>query len=219
MPLHRVKSRVRFQGPGKKTKQGDGGKGQCKPTDTIFDGAPRTPLFSNMVDETLFKKKRVPSTDELGDLLRSNLSSSLAAEKAYLEQQRAQCSPPSPVCQYIEQLQKDDDDPPASLLELAPLVYATRDHPETSEQAAVVSEVNHANNGPSASLLTTPAIYAPLNGYSEQVVSAQASSSIPMGNAQLPFNGRIEGAERSQTDPSSAADSCAIEDEDEDNSA
>ncbi|KAF3031857.1 U4/U6-U5 snRNP complex subunit lsm6 [Didymella keratinophila] len=102
MPRHRVRSRVRIHGPTKMLKHGDGEKPQYKPARTVFDDASQSLLYSNVVDEDLFKKKRVPSTEELGDLLKSKLSSSLAAEKVYLEQQRAQNSSPSPQCQYFE---------------------------------------------------------------------------------------------------------------------
>ncbi|KAF1929766.1 uncharacterized protein M421DRAFT_129111 [Didymella exigua CBS 183.55] len=215
MPFHRVKSRVRYQGPGKKAKQGNLGKTHFKPTRTIFDGATRSPLFNDMVDETTFEKKRVPLTDELGDLLRSNLSTSIAADEAHIEQQSAQYSPPSPDCQHIEQLQDDDDTPPASPLELAPLEYAARDHPRATERVAVVNKVNNAGDRPSASLLATTAIYTPLNDRSEQEALAQTSSTIN-GHTQALFNVHAEGADLSQDDITPAAEFCAIEDNDED---
>jgi hypothetical protein len=208
MPLHRVKSRVRFQGPGKKAKQGDGGKAQHRPTRTVFDATPRSPLFGDMVDENLFKKKRVPSTEELADLLKSNLSSSIAAEKAYLEQQKAQYLPPSPECQHVEQVQEDDNNPPGSLLELVPLVYENRDIQDMTDGANVVNNRNYAHEGPSASLLATTAIYAPLNGRREQGNSPQASSTTLRRSSRPLFHGYAEEA--------SAAGSCAIEDDDED---
>ncbi|KAJ4380007.1 hypothetical protein N0V86_004314 [Didymella sp. IMI 355093] len=208
MPLHRVKSRVRFQGLGKKAKQGGGGKAQHKSTRTVFDATPRPPLFGDMVDENLFKKKRVPSTGELADLLKSNLSSSLAAEKAYLEQQKAQYSSPSPVCQHVEQVQEGDTDPPGSLLELAPLVYANRDMHDMTDSANVMNNRNYAHEGPSASLLAATAIYVPLNGRREQGKSPRASSTTSRRDTRPLFHGYAEEA--------SAAGSCAIEDDDGD---
>lgn len=208
MPLYRVKSRVRFQGHPKKIKQGAGGKAQSKPTRTVFDAASQAPLSSNMVDEDLSKKKRVPSTEELGDLLKSNLSTSLAAEKAYFEQQRAQCSPPSPRRQHFEHVQEDDDDPPASLLELAPLAYAARDDPETTAQDAFAHETNAIDGEHSASSLATTAIYAPLTGRCDLEVLPRVSSTIPTGNIRSLYRASLEVA--------SAADSCAIEDDDKD---
>ncbi|KAJ4339054.1 hypothetical protein N0V87_003489 [Didymella glomerata] len=211
MPLHRVKSRVRFQGPSKKIKHDDGGNPQYKPTRTVFDAAPQSPLFRNMGEENWFKKKRVPSTEELGGLLKSNLSSSLAAEKAFLEQQRTQYSPPSPVFQHFEHVQGDDDDPPASLLELAPLAYANRDHHEATTEAAVVGEQRHDGEGSSTSSVATTAIYAPRIGHHKQEALPQPSPPTPIGGIRSLFHAYAEEA--------SAVDTCAIEDDDEDDAA
>ncbi|KAF3044785.1 hypothetical protein E8E12_010610 [Didymella heteroderae] len=211
MPLHRVKSRVRSQGPPKKPEHGDGGRPQYKPRRTVFDRPLRSPLFSNMVDEELFQKKRVPSTEELSNLLKSNLSSSLAAEKAYLELLRAQYSQPSAVYQHIEQVQEDDDDPSASLLELAPLAYATRNHLEGITEDAIANDGNHDDEGPSTTLLATTAMYAPLTGRHGRELLPQPSLPTPTGIARSRFRAFAEEA--------SATDSCAIEDDDEDDAA
>lgn len=114
MPIHRIESRARFQGPSKKTKHCDGAKPQYKPTHNVVDIVPRSLLREDMVDEELFKKKRVPSTGELGNALKSNLRSSLAAEKAYLEQHNGQDSQPLLVRQHFDYVQEDGDDPPAA---------------------------------------------------------------------------------------------------------
>lgn len=208
MPIHRVKSRVRFQGPSKKPKHADNGKPQYKRMRTVFNVSLQSPPFSKVVDEALFKKKRVPLTEEFGDLLKSNLSSSLAAEKAYTEQQRVQYSPPSPNCQYFEYVLDDDDDPLAPLLELAPLAYATRSHYRGTAEEAVVDAGNHDLKGPSPSPLATTAMYVPLKGRHEQDALPRSSSPTPIANIQSLFQAYAESA--------SAADSCAIEDDDYD---
>lgn len=66
----------------------NGRKTQPKPVRTVFGGSPQFILVEGEVNkESLFTKRRVPSTDELGSLLHSNLGSTLAAAKAYEAQQ------------------------------------------------------------------------------------------------------------------------------------
>ncbi|KAJ4408135.1 hypothetical protein N0V91_003483 [Didymella pomorum] len=202
MPIHRVKSRVRFQGPSKKPKHADNGKPQYKRMRTVFNVSLQSPPFSKVVDEALFKKKRVPLTEEFGDLLKSNLSSSLAAEKAYTEQQRVQYSPPSPNCQYFEYVLDDDDDPLAPLLELAPLAYATRSHYRGTAEEAVVDAGNHDLKGPSPSPLATTAMpirpppprQGPSNfGKANARLNLPVSPQIVVSKAQSPHQSYDEG--------------------------
>ena len=191
-------------------KHGDGGTSQYKPTRTVFDAVPRSSLFEDMADEDLFKKKRVPSTEELGDLLKSNLSSSLAAQKVYIQEQSGRYSPPSPACQHFEYAPEVDEDPLASLLELAPVAYATRDHHETTVDTAVVEERSYDDEARSTSSLATTTIYAPLTGRHVQETSPR-SSPTPIANIRSLFQAYAEDG--------SAADSCAIEDDEEDDAA
>ena len=202
MPLHKVKSRVRFQIPKKKVKQDDGGKAQCKLERTVFGGASESTLVKGLVDdEPLFAKKRVPSTDELGDVLRSNLSSSLAAAKAYEALQDTGKSLPSPTCQHIERLQEEDDDPPASLLELAPIYRPIPDRLVTTGTCTIESENGSKDDGPSASLLTTTAIHRPVNDHIESANSrAVAGEHAEQANERTTPYGAIKEASRLNDD-------------------
>jgi hypothetical protein len=105
MPIPRVKSRVRFQGT-KKAKHHNGKTAQRRPARTVYGDTLNLTFVGDVHEnESLFAKKWVPSTDELGDALCSNLSSSLTASKAASIQKAVLDSPSSSACQHLEWLQ------------------------------------------------------------------------------------------------------------------
>lgn len=123
MPVPKTKSRVRFQSVPKKVKQSGGIAAQRKPIRTVFGSPPEFMLVGDGVnDAQLFARKRVPSTDETGSLLQSNLSSALSARKAHEAQQGPAKLPPSRPGRRIERLQ-DGYDAPTSLLRPMPTCH------------------------------------------------------------------------------------------------
>lgn len=216
MPLHKAKSRVRFQRSGLQVKQGGDRRAQNKPTRTNLENTSRSAILGHAVDETLFERKDVPSTDELGSLLHSALSTSLAAEKASLKQQDEQCSPSLPSDQFLEQLHVVDDDSSASLPELAPLTCTARDQYKTTGRVAVANESHHADAGSSTSLLATTARKARLKDHGRQKALAGVLSLTPEGRTHVSFDVLAKGSGLSQDGSSPTTDSsCAIADDDE----
>ncbi|KAF1360272.1 hypothetical protein EJ07DRAFT_155255 [Lizonia empirigonia] len=175
--MHKSKSRIRFQGRKKKAKQDDLEEKQHKPVCTVYSGASGLVVGGNMItDEPLFTKKRVPSTDELGALLRSNLSSSLAVAKASTTKEKATHSLPTPSSILAEQFQDSDHEPSKSFLELAPLYRPVNDRLEATISGDVGGEEGAPDGGPSASLLATTAIYRPVDNHCEPASSCVATS-------------------------------------------
>lgn len=175
--MHKSKSRIRFQGRKKKAKQDDLEEKQHKPVCTVHSGASGLVVGVNMItDEPLFAKKRVPSTDELGALLRSNLSSSLAAAKVSTTKEKATHSLTTPSSILAEQFHDSDHEPPKSFLELAPLYRPVNDRLEATISGDVGGEEGTPDGGPSASFLTTTSIYRPVDNHCERASSCIATS-------------------------------------------
>ncbi|KAH6612530.1 hypothetical protein C7974DRAFT_418477 [Boeremia exigua] len=154
--IHKSKSRVRFQHRTEKVKQDSGSeKTKREPKTTVFRSAPV--VINN---GPRFAKLRIPSADEQGDLFRSNLSSSLSAVKANdLARQRAGRLPLSPARQHFERIQEEDDDPPASLLMLAPLYVPDSDGYLVAQPS---TDRSGGDDGPCASLLATSIVQGSL---------------------------------------------------------
>ncbi|KZM23134.1 uncharacterized protein EKO05_0008247 [Ascochyta rabiei] len=184
------KPRVRFQWQSKKGKRDDAGKAQREPVRTIHVGNPETTLFEGIGEASLFARKRVPSVDELGTILRSNLSTSLAAARASSVKHSATYPPSTPTGNVVAQPHERDDDPPASFLELAPMYRPVDDHLVPTDSRGIMDDEGNGDDGPPASLLATTAIYRPVND-------------------------RLEPAAQDLTTAVSIAESCAIEDDDD----
>jgi hypothetical protein len=171
MPIPRVKSRVRFQGT-KKAKHHNGKTAQRRPARTVYGDALDLTFVGDVRDnESLFAKKWVPSTDELGDALCSNLSSSLTASKAASIQRAVLDSPSSSACQHLEWLQGENNDPPAWLLYLAPIYRPIGDHLKATTPNAVADGEGGDDSGPPASLLATTAIHRQVDDHLEPQTS------------------------------------------------
>lgn len=159
MALHRVRPRIRFQGHAKKTQQ----DAQHQMQDNIVRNAAGatqkiTLVGSAMDNAPLYVKKRVPSTHELGDALRSNLSSSLATSKAH---HNANTAKPPHAGQRIEQTSEgeEDNNPPEYLSKIASLRKSIVERPSTTPIYATGQNQGREDDDPSASLLATTAIY------------------------------------------------------------
>ena len=227
MPIHRVKSLIRYQGPKKNTNHHNGGVAQRRPMRTVYSIVSSSTLVENVRGgELVFAKKSVRSIDELGDALRSNLSSSLDAVRAAIVQEDVTEYSPSPTCQHIERLQEEDGDPPESLLNLAPIYQPVDDHLEAAVADDVTNEEDiGAADGPSASLLAATAIYRPVNEHLEPqfpraVViesgvednQAPVSTSAPEDVTTPPEQYHERAQQSSASSP--PAETCAIEDDD-----
>lgn len=187
MPVY--KSRVRFQRRIKnKHKKDNGRQAQRKPLKTSHVGDSESTLFEG-VDEDIveegfmFSKKRVPSTDELGTLLRSELSFSLAAAKTSTDQKDRRQSPPTATSPLIEQQVDDDEGPPVSLLGLAPTHRAVNDRLEPTNRIAAVDE--DENNEPPASLLATTGVSVPVEDSFEPDAQARATARSAIGSCAI----------------------------------
>lgn len=225
MPIRKVKSRVRFQPQQKQVKRDHGAKAQSKPTRTVYGGTSGSTVVDDVVHgKPSFEKKRVRSTDELGNLLHSNLSTTLAAVKASTTQQNTINSPFSPEIQHIEQLQEEGDDPPASFLQLAPIYRPVGECLEATDACAVVNKNDTGGNGRSISLLATTVIHLPVGNRLElkgadAVITeytakddVQSTSLLATMRAVVPAGNHTE-AHQFLAIASSATDSCAIGDE------
>ncbi|KAF9692598.1 hypothetical protein EKO04_009532 [Ascochyta lentis] len=222
------KSRVRFQGRKKNSKQGDGEKTQHESKRTVDIDNSNPELFKGVDEGPLFVKKRVPSVDELGSLLRSNLSTSLASTVKH----DATCLPLIPTHDVVAQAQDSYDDPPASFLKLAPIYRPIGDHLEAMNSCAIVDDEDSRDDGPSASLLATTVIYRPAgDGFGPVGGCVVADDHTDEDNEPspsllattelfVPVDDRLEPAAQNpvQTPATvlSAVESCAIEEDDND---
>ncbi|KAJ8114800.1 hypothetical protein OPT61_g3410 [Boeremia exigua] len=216
--IHRVRSRVRFQVFTKKVKQGDDKKAQRKPTIRILGSAQEWISIHNTVeDEPLFAKKRVRSTDELGDLLRSNISSSLSAAKTGEAQQDVGKASPSPAHQHIERLQEDGDDlsaPPSELTSSSEAV--TEQHLATKSCAPATGDPREEDVS-NAALLATTVIYRPVHDiFGSTDSGAVVSETVNESKEQLISHTAKERVSIPEGDQSNPVETCAVFDEDED---
>lgn len=174
MPIY--KSRIRFQGRKKKAKHGDGEKVQRRLVMTVHVND----SDSTLVDpDPLFVKKRLPFTEELTVLLRSNLSISLAARHNII------ISSATPVLLHVEQQKDNDNDPSVSFLELAPIYRPIDNHPEQTDGYVIDDgHVDDANEH-SASLLVAIETFVSVGGNDGSAVHLQATATFESVGSHL----------------------------------
>jgi len=186
MPIY--KSRIRFQGRKKKAKQGDGEKAQRRLIMTVHIND----SDSTLVDaEPLFGKKRIPFTEEHDSLLRSNLSTSLAAAKVSTSnfstaKHNIIISPTTPISLHIKQPQ-DDDSIQVSFLELAPIYRPISNRPKQTGGYVIDDGQVDEDNEPllSASFLVTIEALVSVDEDDELAMQLQATTTFQSDGGDL----------------------------------
>lgn len=162
-------------------------------------------------------------------MLRSNLSSSLVAAKTSTRRQSAPRAPQSPTSPLVQHPQDSNYGSPESFLELARVSRPGNDGPEAAIHGRIVDEGKYSNEGPSASLLATTAIYHPITDRLEpKSTRFIASEQVDAGADSEPSTSVLlatEVSEQAGSQPiptslitavaTSAVESGAVEDDDD----